>query len=54
MVGDRPKVLALVRGRPFLAYILDQLAHAGIRKTILLTGYMAAQVEQTFGAAHGP
>jgi NDP-sugar pyrophosphorylase family protein len=54
VVGDRPKVLALVRGRPFLAYILDQLAHAGIRKTILLTGYMAQQVEETFGTVHGP
>ncbi len=52
-VADRPKVLADVRGRPFLSYLLDQLAAAGIERAILCTGYMAEQVEAAFGAAHG-
>ncbi len=26
VVADRPKVLAPINGRPFLAYLLDQLA----------------------------
>ncbi len=48
-VADRPKVLALVRGRPYLAYLLEQLADAGIRTAVLLTGYLAEQVRSTFG-----
>jgi NDP-sugar pyrophosphorylase family protein len=50
-VADRPKVLALVHGRPFLAYLLDQFAGAGVRQTVLLTGYMADRVEAEFGRA---
>jgi NDP-sugar pyrophosphorylase family protein len=50
-VADRPKVLAEVHGRPFLAYLLDQIARAGVRQTVLLTGYMADRVEAEFGAA---
>jgi D-glycero-alpha-D-manno-heptose 1-phosphate guanylyltransferase len=48
-VADRPKVLAEVGGRPFLAYILDQLEEAGIRDVVLCTGYMAETVRATFG-----
>ena len=43
-VADRPKVLALVRGRPFLAYVLEQLAAAGVARAVLCTGYRAEQV----------
>lgn len=53
-VADRPKVLAEVLGRPFLAYLLDQVATAGVREVVLATGYMAEQVEAAFGTAHGP
>lgn len=49
MVRDRPKVLAEVRGRPFLAYLLDQLCDAGVRRAVLCTGYKTAQIETTFG-----
>lgn len=49
VVSDRPKVLAEVNGRPFLAYLLDQLADAGIRHVVLCTGYRAEQVRETFG-----
>ncbi len=51
-IADRPKVLAPVRGRPYLAYLLDQLAAAGVRRVVLLTGYLAEQVRQTVGDAH--
>jgi D-glycero-alpha-D-manno-heptose 1-phosphate guanylyltransferase len=51
-IADRPKVLAPVRGRPFLAFLLDRLADAGIRHTVLGTGYMAEAVEGAFGDAH--
>jgi len=53
VVNDRPKVLAPVRGRPFLAYILDQLARAGLAEVVLLTGYQAEQVRASFGECHG-
>ena len=35
VVNDRPKVLALVAGRPYLAHLLDQLANAGLRRVVL-------------------
>jgi D-glycero-alpha-D-manno-heptose 1-phosphate guanylyltransferase len=49
VVKDRPKVLAEVGGRPFLAYILDQLNQAGMREVVLCTGYMAEAIRRTFG-----
>jgi D-glycero-alpha-D-manno-heptose 1-phosphate guanylyltransferase len=49
VVSDRPKVLALVAGRPYLAHLLDQLADAGVRRAVLCTGYRADQVRATFG-----
>jgi histidinol-phosphate phosphatase family protein len=46
---DRPKVLAPVAGRHFLAYLLDQIADAGFRDVILCTGYLGEQVRDVFG-----
>lgn len=51
---DTPKVLAPVHGRPFLAYVLDQLADAALRQIILLTCFRADDVEAAFGRRHGP
>jgi NDP-sugar pyrophosphorylase family protein len=48
-VADRPKVLALVHGRPWVTFLLDQLVRAGIRETILLTGYRAELVQDALG-----
>lgn len=53
VVDDRPKVLAEVRGRPFLTYLLDQLVTAGVGCAVLCTGYLGEQVQATFGAAYG-
>ncbi len=53
VVADRPKVLADVRGRPFLAYILDQLAAVGIRDVVLCTGWLGEQVEEALGSRYG-
>lgn len=44
VVADRPKVLAPVSGRPFLAHLLDRLAVAGVSKVVLSLGHMADQV----------
>jgi NDP-sugar pyrophosphorylase family protein len=52
VVAERPKVLAPVAGRPFLAHLLEQLARAGVRETVLLVGYGADQVRAAFGNSH--
>lgn len=52
VVADRPKVLAEVNGKPFLAYLLDQLAAAGIARTILCVGYRGEQVQAAFGEVY--
>lgn len=52
VVSDKPKVLAEVKGRPFISYILDDLALAGMRRVILCTGYRGEQVEAQLGTAY--
>lgn len=47
-VADRPKAMAVVGGRPFLAYLLEQLEAAGTRRVILCTGHMAETIRATF------
>jgi D-glycero-alpha-D-manno-heptose 1-phosphate guanylyltransferase len=54
VVADRPKVLAEVGGRPFIFYLLDQLAAVRVRRVILCTGYLAHQVRDTLGETYGP
>jgi len=51
-VSDRPKGLAEVNGRPFLAFLLDQLADAGLPRVVLCTGYLAGQIRAAFGGEH--
>ncbi|MDQ7821494.1 MAG: nucleotidyltransferase family protein [Candidatus Eremiobacteraeota bacterium] len=49
VLPDRPKTLAPVNGRPFLAYLLYFLGRAGIRHAVLSTGYKGEEVESVFG-----
>lgn len=49
VVPDRPKVLANILDRPFLAFLLDQLANADIRNVVLCTGYMGDDVYEKMG-----
>jgi NDP-sugar pyrophosphorylase family protein len=53
VVSDKPKVLVEVRGRPFLAYLLEQLAAAGVRYVVLCIGYLGEQAQATFGDFYG-
>jgi NDP-sugar pyrophosphorylase family protein len=53
-IGERPKVVAEVNGRPFLAYLLDQVARFGFRDVVLCVGWQADAVEAALGAHHGP
>ncbi|HKI38700.1 MAG TPA: nucleotidyltransferase family protein [Gemmataceae bacterium] len=54
VVSDRPKVLAPVGGRPYLTYLLDQLASAAIPEVVLLAGYGAGQIRDALGETYGP
>jgi NDP-sugar pyrophosphorylase family protein len=53
-IGERPKVVAEVNGRPFLSYLLDQVARFGFRDVVLCVGWQADAVEAAIGARHGP
>ena len=52
-VRDLPKPLAPVAGRPFLAYLLDRYAAAGMTRAILATGYLGEMVEEAIGTCWG-
>lgn len=49
VVGAHPKTLALVKGRPFLAYVIDQLVSQGVDDLTLCTGYGSAEVRAAIG-----
>ena len=49
VVADLPKVLAPVRGRPFLAYVLRQIQRAEHHMAVLCIGYEGHEVEKVFG-----
>jgi D-glycero-alpha-D-manno-heptose 1-phosphate guanylyltransferase len=45
VVADRPKVMALIGGRPFLDILVAQLHHHGVRRIGLLLGHLHEQVQ---------
>lgn len=59
-----PKPMAPVGGKPFLAYLIEQLRDQGIRRVLLLTGYRGEVIREYFGTgavigveiaySHGP
>lgn len=53
VVSDRPKVLAQVRGRPFLAYLLDQLMSFRVSEVVFCSGYMSDKIQECFGDSYG-
>src|SRR5262249_47871132 len=52
VIADRPKVLAPVGGRPYLTFLLDQLADASIEEGVLLTGFQAEQGRRSLGDSY--
>lgn len=53
VVSDRAKSVAVVAGRPFLAFVLDHLAQSGIiSRVILCIGHHADSVRDAFGDEH--
>ena len=49
VIGEVPKPLAPVQGRPFIAWQLDMLAAQGIVTVVLATGYRAAMFRDALG-----
>lgn len=49
LTDDCPKPMVLINGRPFLFYLLEQLAENGIRRFLLLNGYFGEKIEAYFG-----
>ncbi|MEE9304124.1 MAG: nucleotidyltransferase family protein [Thiotrichaceae bacterium] len=49
VIEDQPKVLAEIKGHPFLKYLLDQLVGWKIEEVVLCTGYLGDQIESQFG-----
>jgi D-glycero-alpha-D-manno-heptose 1-phosphate guanylyltransferase len=53
VVGDRPKGLALVAGRPFLIRQLEALAGQGVTRVVLAVGFGADAIQAALGDHHG-
>jgi D-glycero-alpha-D-manno-heptose 1-phosphate guanylyltransferase len=50
VVGDTPKAMAPVAGRPFLEHVLADLAASGVRRAVLAVGYRREVISAHFGA----
>lgn len=49
IIPDRPKALAPLGGKPFLAILLSHLATKGFNRAVLSLGYMAGEITKLFG-----
>ena len=49
LLGDLPKPMAPVHGRPFIEWIVRWLQAQGVREVVISTGYGADQVADHFG-----
>ena len=52
VVSDVPKPMAPVCGKPFLRYILDDLAKKGVSRVVLAVGYKRECIETYFGTVY--
>jgi len=53
VVGKNQKTIASVAGKPFLFYLLDQIASAGVKRVVILAGYRAGDVRSVLGTRYG-
>jgi phosphoheptose isomerase len=52
VLPDRPKVLAEVNARPFITFLLEQMAEAGIQRFLLCIGHLGEEVRNTIGDSY--
>jgi len=50
LTANIPKPLLALRGRPIIEHILTGLRSAGIREVVVVTGYLAGQIERHLGS----
>ena len=50
LTANVPKPLLALRGRPIIEHILTGLRAAGIREAVVVTGYLAEQIERHLGS----
>lgn len=53
VIGDLPKPMAPVDGKPFLEYVLEALVREGITRVVLSVGYRHEAIRDRFGDAFG-
>jgi NDP-sugar pyrophosphorylase family protein len=53
VVSAKPKVLASIGEKSFLELLVRQLRSQGIRNLVMCTGYLADQIESSFGVGSG-
>jgi D-glycero-alpha-D-manno-heptose 1-phosphate guanylyltransferase len=53
LVNDRPKPMAPIGDRPFLAILLDYWARQGVSRVVLSVGYAREEIIDFFGARYG-
>lgn len=49
LTENLPKPMVLVNKKPFLASLLEQLSEQGIKRFLLLTGYLGEKIVDYFG-----
>lgn len=54
LTARTPKPLLSVAGRPFLAYLIDNIAAQGIQRVVLLAAFEAGQIEAFAAICSGP
>ena len=52
IISDKPKVMAEINEKPFLCYLLDQLAEIGIERVVISTGHLAYVIEKAIGFSY--
>ncbi len=48
-LGQCPKVMAPIAGRPFLEFLLDRLIDSGCQRVLLSVGHLRNMIEEAFG-----
>lgn len=49
LTDSMPKPMVSINGRPFLEYLIGQMREQGIRRVLLLTGYLGETIRDYFG-----
>ena len=52
VIGDLPKPMAGVAGRPFLEHLFDYLLAQGVARVVICSGYRAELIEAYFGQTY--